>query len=93
MDHKNLLQDFSIIRSRARGQTFIAINQFADVNQFHYYEKLTGIDEIITRNSAEKVFIMCDPDYIEACRMGRTIYHKVSDFWENGLFVIEYDKT
>ena len=92
-DHKNLLQDFNSIKYAASGRSFLVSNQFADVNQFYYYEKLTGIGTIETKSGAAQLFVVCGPAHAAACTRPIHSYSLVSSLKKNDLLISQYQKT
>jgi hypothetical protein len=89
-DHKNLLSDFDFIDENTKGKSFVIINDFADVNQFLYYLKLTGLGEKVTKSGAVKMFIMCSPS--NNCEVPNSQYHKFLFERRNDLIIAGYKK-
>ncbi len=89
-DHKNLLQDFAFVDENTERESFVIINDFADVNQFLYYLKLTGLDKKVTKSGASKMFMMCTPD--DSCEVANGSYQRFLSEIKNGLIITGHKK-
>jgi hypothetical protein len=92
IDHKNLLQDFSFIQKQANLQTFNVINDFTDINLFHYYLNLTGVGREITPVLADKLIVLCLPQNFSFCPLKAPDYSMQTSIPYNGLLITIYKK-
>ena len=65
LDHAHVLAYFRTIRQNSNGQSYVIINNFADINLFYYYERLTGLDQKFA--NADNMFIICAKAAPVAC--------------------------
>lgn len=92
--HSHLLEDFNIIPAMAEGRSFTIVNQFAEINQFHYYEKITGIEPRLAKSNAELVFIMCEDEKSPVCRnKGQNYKLEEPPVFINGLYIFMFRKN
>lgn len=89
--HKNLLRIFTDIKRDAAGTSFNVINSTGNLNLVIYYLKLSGLEQDLSRVSAERIYFIRErgePDFSLAMD---SRYVFVRDFEYPGFVVTRYD--
>lgn len=89
--HGNILAIFKRISAAAGSQSYVMVNNLLDINEFHYYQQLSGMPTRSATN-VSVVYVLCAAAHAPACHLRDSAYRPLNTFIQNGLLVVQYQK-